>query len=145
MEGWMFVLASLVACNGEPTSDLGTVSETPGGDYQVSYEDVGVACVRSAPTGVEVTVDFGDCYACSEALELSCDITVEADVLTVHATGAVVVRKDCDEEAECTNTTAFCSLMGVDEGAYILSYADIDIPVGVPDAAWVCTGTTDVL
>ena len=34
--------------------------------------------------------------------------------------GEVVVQKDCDDEAECTNTTAFCSLLGVAEGAYIL-------------------------
>jgi hypothetical protein len=141
----MIVLA-LAACHGEPTSDLGTVSETAGGDYQVSYENVGVACVRSADTGVEVTVDFGDCYACSEPVDLSCDISVEADVLTVQAGGSVLVRKNCeDDESQCTSTTAFCSLEGVAEGAYILSYAEVDIPVGVPDGEWACSGATDVL
>jgi hypothetical protein len=141
VEGWMVVLASwLVACNEEPTSDLGTVTETPGGSYRVTYDDVGVACARSADTGVEVNVDFGDCLFCSDEIDLSCEILVERDVLVVHAGGSLLVSDDCGTQGTCEPTTAFCSLEGVAPGAYVLSYAEVDIPIGVPDGAWACTG-----
>ena len=137
----MWVLATWLACNGAPTSDLGTVEKTDDGNHQVSYDDVGVACVHTTESGaVEVLVDFGDCLFCTTDLALSCEASVEDGVLVVHAGGALVVEQDCGEDGTCRPITTTCLAESVADGGYVLSYAGIDIPFAVPDTEWACTG-----
>src|SRR5262245_61482641 len=140
MEGGMWVLATWLACNGAPTSDLGTVEKTDDGNHQVSYTDVGVACVHTRDGLVEVLVDFGDCLFCADEVELSCEAAVEDGTLVVHAGGSLVLLKDCEGDGTCQPITTTCTAPDVAEGAYILSYAGIDIPFAVPDEEWACTG-----
>jgi hypothetical protein len=141
----MLALLSIIACSGEAAApNHATVAETDGGAWQYTYEDVGVACIRTGPTAAEVLVDFGDCLCCSSDIAFNCDVTLRSDVLTVHAGGTLVVDRECDSCGTCEPTTVACDAPAM-SGDVTLTYAGRAVPLTLPSPDWTCTGSTAVL
>ena len=131
------VIALLPACSGADNGDTEDTDAVTWGE--VIYVDEGDACFGDVDTDTESTINIvvNDCMSssCTENFQGSCTATVEGTEITltsdIHWDEVTGGNIGCT--GDCGIPTASCTLEGLADGTYTVTYGSQSLTLTVPN------------